>query len=168
MYGKENIVSNPYESPEAELTDPDAPRSFKYVGFWARVFASIVDSLWMMLLLFPILFAVFGMDYLDDLEKQNSALSWLLQFLLPAMVVLAFWVYRSATPGKMILKAVIVDAKTGGKPTKGNLVLRYVCYYISIIPFLLGLIWVAFDKKKQGFHDKIAGTVVIKYTGPGE
>jgi len=27
---------------------------------------------------------------------------------------------------------------------------------------LLGLVWVAFDRRKQGWHDKLAGTVVIR------
>jgi uncharacterized RDD family membrane protein YckC len=35
-------------------------------------------------------------------------------------------------------------------------------YVISIIPLFLGLIWVAFDAQKQGWHDKIAGTYVVK------
>ena len=39
---------------------------------------------------------------------------------------------------------------------------RYLGYYVSIIPFCMGLIWVAFDRRKQGWHDKLAGTVVIR------
>jgi uncharacterized RDD family membrane protein YckC len=39
---------------------------------------------------------------------------------------------------------------------------RYFAYFLSTIPLGLGLIWVAFDKRKQGWHDKLAGTVVIK------
>jgi len=57
---------------------------------------------------------------------------------------------------------VIVDAKTLGKPSFGKLVLRYIGYYVSTIPLLLGLIWVGIDKRKQGWHDKIAGTLVLK------
>ena len=39
--------------------------------------------------------------------------------------------------------------------------LRYLGYVISAIPLFLGFIWIAFDKQKQGFHDKIAGTFVV-------
>jgi uncharacterized RDD family membrane protein YckC len=39
---------------------------------------------------------------------------------------------------------------------------RYLGYYDSTIPFLLGLMWVGIDKRKQGWHDKLAGTVVIR------
>ncbi len=61
----------------------------------------------------------------------------------------------------MATKLTIVDAKTGKKPTLIQFVLRYVSYFLSCI-FFLGFIWIAFDKKKQGWHDKIAGTVVVK------
>ena len=59
-------------------------------------------------------------------------------------------------------KVKIVDAATGEKPTISQFTLRYLCYYVSSIPLFLGILWVGIDKRKQGWHDKIAGTVVIK------
>ena len=56
----------------------------------------------------------------------------------------------------------IVYANTFGHPPFGKLVLRYIGYYISLLPLMLGFFWVGWDKRKQGFHDKIAGTVVVK------
>jgi uncharacterized RDD family membrane protein YckC len=41
-------------------------------------------------------------------------------------------------------------------------VLRYVGFVISIIPLAIGLIWAGFDPRKQGWHDKIAGTYVVR------
>ncbi|MEO8407836.1 MAG: RDD family protein, partial [Oxalobacteraceae bacterium] len=35
-------------------------------------------------------------------------------------------------------------------------------YFVSALPFCLGLIWVGLDKRKQGWHDKLAGTVVVR------
>jgi len=68
----------------------------------------------------------------------------------------------------MAISAKIVDAQTGEKASTGQLVGRYFGYYISGIPLGLGIIWVAFDKRKQGWHDKLAGTVVVRMrkTGP--
>ena len=63
---------------------------------------------------------------------------------------------------KMLTKLTIVDAKTGKKPSKKQFILRYLGYFLSSFVFCLGFIWIAFDKKKQGWHDKIAGTVVVK------
>ncbi len=39
---------------------------------------------------------------------------------------------------------------------------RYLGYFASTIPLCLGFLWIAFDKRKQGWHDKLAGTVVIR------
>jgi uncharacterized RDD family membrane protein YckC len=43
-----------------------------------------------------------------------------------------------------------------------RLVIRLLCYFVSALPFYLGFLWAAFDRRKQGWHDKIAGTVVIQ------
>ena len=49
-----------------------------------------------------------------------------------------------------------------GLTTTGQLIGRYLAYYVSIIPLCLGLIWVGIDAKKHGFHDKLASTLVIR------
>ena len=87
-------------------------------------------------------------------------MDFLISWLLPAIAVIIFWICKSATPGKLITK--IIDQKSGGKLSIVQSLVRYFSYYISILPLFLGIIWVAFDKKKQGWHDKIAGTVVVK------
>jgi len=81
---------------------------------------------------------------------------------LPAIAVVLFWIYRQATPGKIAISARIVDARTGGKPSTKQLVVRYLGYYVSTVPLMLGILWVAFDPRKQGWHDKLAGTVVVR------
>ncbi len=83
-------------------------------------------------------------------------------FILTAIAVIVFWIYKSATPGKMIFGAKIVDARTGGPMTTGQCIGRYLGYYVSLFALCLGFLWVAFDPRKQGFHDKLAGTVVIR------
>jgi uncharacterized RDD family membrane protein YckC len=77
-------------------------------------------------------------------------------------VVLAFWSRAGATPGKMLLRMKIIDAETGRDATFGMLALRYLGYFVSMLPLYLGVLWVGWDKRKQGFHDKIAGTVVVR------
>jgi len=93
----------------------------------------------------------------------------LMNIVFPAVAIILFWVARSATPGKMLIRARIVDARTGGKPTTGQLIGRYLGYYVSTLPLFLGFIWIALDKRKQGWHDKLARTVVVyapKKSGP--
>ena len=73
-----------------------------------------------------------------------------------------FWQAKQGTPGKLLLSLRVVDATTGGSLGLGQSLLRYVGYIVSAVPFCLGFIWVGFDSKKQGWHDKIAGTVVVR------
>lgn len=53
-------------------------------------------------------------------------------------------------------------ARVGASLIDSVLIGRYLAYYVSLIPFGLGFIWVAFDGRKQGWHDKLAGTVVVR------
>lgn len=89
-------------------------------------------------------------------------MDFLLSWVFPAVAVVLFWVARQATPGKMAISAKIVDAISGNAPSTGQLIGRCLAYYLSTIPIGLGFIWVAFDKRKQGWHDKLAGTVVVR------
>jgi uncharacterized RDD family membrane protein YckC len=62
----------------------------------------------------------------------------------------------------MVLNLSIVDANTSNKSSIKQFIIRYIGYFISIAPVFLGIIWIGFDKRKQGWHDKLADTVVIK------
>ncbi len=95
---------------------------------------------------------------------------FLINWLLPAIAVVVFWIYRQATPGKIAIGARIVDADTGGKPSTRQLIVRYLGYYVSMLPLMAGIVWVAFDPRKQGWHDKLAGTVVVRsrHRGPAQ
>ncbi|MGH7186158.1 MAG: RDD family protein, partial [Pseudomonadota bacterium] len=72
------------------------------------------------------------------------------------------WAWRGQTVGMMPFNMQVVAVSDGKKIDVVRGVLRYVGIILSIIPLFLGLIWVAFDSRKQGWHDKIAGTVVIR------
>jgi uncharacterized RDD family membrane protein YckC len=139
-----------------------------YAGFWIRLLASIIDSILIMIFTIPIMRLLYGagmpaMHEMPGLDMSMPGLSGgLFSYVLPAVGVIIFWIYKSATPGKMVMKLKIVDAKTGEQPSTGQFIGRYLAYYVSIIPLFLGFIWVGFDKRKQGFHDKLAGTVVIR------
>ena len=134
----------------------------QYAGFWSRFFASILDSLIQAAVLVPVLFMLFGPGMFSDPQVSQTTLGYLVNYGLPILWTVLFWKYKSATPGKMLMGVALVDADTGATPPTGRLVLRYFAYIVSALPLLLGFIWVAFDKRKQGFHDKIARTVVIK------
>jgi uncharacterized RDD family membrane protein YckC len=134
----------------------------EYAGFWIRVGASIIDSILILIIIAPILTVIYGKEYWVSETFVQGTWDILLNYLLPAVAIVIFWIYRSATPGKMVLGLTIVDAQTGDKPTTGQFIGRYLGYYLSMIPLCLGFIWVGIDKRKQGWHDKLAGTVVIR------
>ena len=134
----------------------------EYAGFWIRVGASIIDSILILIIITPILMAIYGTNYWENDSLILGSWEVLLDYVFPAIAIIVFWIYKSATPGKIALKLTIVDAKTGGKISTGQCIGRYFSYYVSTLPLFLGLIWVAFDKRKQGWHDKLAGTVVIR------
>jgi len=141
----------------------------EYVGFWARVGACLIDTVLAMLIIVPLSLAVYGTSYFSfsNTELVSGPADVLISWVLPAVAVVLFWIYRQATPGKMAISARVVDAKTGGTLGVGQSIVRYLGYFVSTIPLGLGLLWVAFDPKKQGWHDKIAGTVVVRERGAG-
>ncbi|MBC7620480.1 MAG: RDD family protein, partial [Candidatus Saccharibacteria bacterium] len=120
------------------------------------------DSFLVCLIIYPVLTAVYGFAYWDSSSFVQGPVDFLLSWVAPAAAIVLFWIYRQATPGKIAIGAHIVDAMTGGKPSTRQLLIRYVGYYVSTIPLFLGMIWVAFDPRKQGWHDKMAGTVVVR------
>ena len=137
----------------------------EYVGFWARVGAALIDTVVLLVVISPPLVAIYGWDYYtaDGLVKGPADV--LISWVLPAVACIWLWHKLRATPGKMLIGAEVVDADTGCAMSLGQSVIRYLGYFVSIIPLGLGLMWVAFDPRKQGWHDKIANTVVVRKKG---
>ena len=136
--------------------------SFEYVGFWPRFGTSIIDSIIIIAITFPILYLIYGGDYFDFEESVQGIPDFIISYLFPLVATILFWIYKCATPGKIALSVKIVDAKTGNNPTVSQSIIRYVGYCVSLIPFGFGFLCIAWDSKKQGWHDKMAGTVVIR------
>jgi len=150
-------------------TAAGSPAAVRYVGFWARCLASLIDTILVCCIIAPLAYAFDSHSDirapsfdLSDLFQETSLMSVTINWVLPAVAILAFWFARGATPGKMAIRAEIVDAETLGPPARSKLVARYLGYYVSTLVLLLGFLWIAFDRRKQGWHDKIAGTVVIR------
>lgn len=142
--------------------------NWEYAGFWARVGAMLIDAVLLALISLPLLLLIYGEEYLDSTDFIAGPADFVISWVFPAIAIIVFWAYKSATPGKMVVHAKIVDEKSGKPPSVGQCIGRYFAYIISTIPLGLGYLWVAFDKKKQGWHDKLAGTVVIKPINPTE
>ncbi|MDR2033103.1 MAG: RDD family protein [Helicobacteraceae bacterium] len=142
---------------------PQQPQA-EYVGFWARLIAYIADGVLLTAIMFVLSFLLRTIGFFDSFtERDFEAFSNIAGFIVSIIYTLGFWASKQATPGKMAFKAKIVDATTLGEPSGGQLIGRYLAYIISAIPLCLGFLWVAFDDKKRGWHDMLAGTLVITH-----
>ena len=135
---------------------------YEYVGFWARAWASVIDSVLVCVIVYPVLTMIYGREYFSSTSLIKGPADFLLQWVLPAVAIIVFWIARQATPGKMAIRAKIVDADTGAPMTRAQAIGRYLGYYVSILGLGFGFFWVGWDKRKQGWHDKLAGTVVVR------
>ena len=144
--------------------------NWHYAGFWSRAGATIIDSVLLLVVTAPILISIYGVDYYDlDIDPDapirpivQGPADFAVSFVLPAIAIILFWMRWQATPGKMVISARVVDARTGGNPSTAQCIGRYLAYFPSALMLGIGFLWVAFDKRKQGWHDKLAGTVVIR------
>jgi uncharacterized RDD family membrane protein YckC len=132
----------------------------QYVGFWVRVAASLVDTIALVAITSLLGYAVFGTAYDSGLSGGWGDL--LISLVLPAALVIGLWSRLQSTPGKMIFKARIVDADTGAEPGAGQWLLRYAGYFVSTLGLCIGFFWIGIDPRKQGWHDKMANTVVVR------
>ncbi|HOK06359.1 MAG TPA: RDD family protein [Syntrophales bacterium] len=147
-------------------------RGEEYGGFWRRAAAALVDQVVLNLFYFCIFVVLFGALYLgallevaayDPFETTDGAL--VIYQGLSVLANGAYFVYfhgsRGQTPGKILLGLRVVPVG-GERMTYGIAFLRWVGYLVSALFLFLGYLWVAFDGRKQGWHDKIAGTYVVR------
>lgn len=134
----------------------------EYAGFWIRVGATLIDCIVMFIVIGIPLTFIYGSEYWIDEQLLKGFWDLVLGYILPVVATILFWRHYLGTPGKMATNLRVVDAKTGYRLSLSQAIARYFGYIISILPLGLGFIWIGLDKKKQGWHDKLAGTVVIR------
>jgi uncharacterized RDD family membrane protein YckC len=152
--------------------------TYKFAGFWRRFVAYAIDG-FIVSIVFIILAVISGIAFFAGaMSGTNSA--WIRTMTDPeclgsigiavagfyTLLFIAYFTYflglNGRTPGKKLLGLQVVSVE--GRPISfGTAFLRSVGYLVSSLLFSipLGYIWAAFDKRKQAWHDKIAGTVVI-------
>lgn len=133
-----------------------------YAGFWRRFLASSIDGAIMVLFGIGLSFSLGGNYFSSDTQSAPQVVSSVLNFLFSTLYSVFFWVNQEgATPGKKLLAIKVIKAD-GGSISYGTAVIRELSYLVSLVPLGLGYLWVAWDKNKQGWHDKLAGTYVVK------
>lgn len=147
---------------DAITRDTGYADGLEYAGFWIRFGATLIDTILLMFVTTPLLIWIYGWSYVGDGRLIHGPAEIWITWIAPAVATVLFWRLWQATPGKAMLSLRVVDAESGKTLSIGQSVVRYLCYIISALPLCLGFIWVAFDRRKQGWHDKIAQTVVVR------
>jgi uncharacterized RDD family membrane protein YckC len=128
------------------------PKEFalEYAGFWIRLGAGVIDLL------------ILGSFTAVPAYFFSSPAIWMpTGFVVSIVYWMGFWIWRGQTPGKMAVGVKVI--RTDSSPVKWQCaVRRCLGYFVSTLTLFLGFIWVAFDGRKQGVHDKIADTYVVK------
>ena len=159
---------------------PGPAPGLRYAGFWIRFLAYFVDSLILEVPLGVIFFLVVGAavgstactpvstqfgTVCSGLSATTSGLIPLLFLGLLVVTGVYFvvcWSRFGRTPGQRLCGLRVVDAATGGQITTSRAVGRFLGLIVSSWVLEIGLIWAAFDAQKQGWHDKMASTFVVR------
>jgi len=73
-----------------------------------------------------------------------------------------FWMRGGQTPGMKPFRLYVVRDRDGGPVSGGAAALRLLGYWVNSLALYLGFAWILIDKRRRGWHDLIAGTVVIQ------
>jgi uncharacterized RDD family membrane protein YckC len=151
-----------------------------YAGFWIRLVARLVDGL-LLGIPFVVLFGIFAVAAgvfansasSSNQASQNAAAAavfgggFLLLYLFASAVQIGYWIYfwgsSGATLGMRLLHLRVVDANTGAPIGYARATVRFLMSIVNTWACYIGWIWVAFDPRKQGWHDKVANSVVLQY-----
>lgn len=155
------------------------PGHHPFAGFWSRAAARMIDLL--------IIIAAFNLIYLIDRLGSDAGLwtgmgldegsptgaGFAMANVLRGLFFLAFpvfyYVYLHATYGqtfgKMAMKIKVVN-EDGTPLDYRKAFLRWLGYFLCDLTFYIGYLWAAFDPRKQGLHDKVCKTVVVRTDVP--
>src|SRR4051812_41235330 len=148
----------------AAAMPPTTDTQVAYAGFWIRVGAWIIDAIALGILT-TALAPLFGGGTPVVINGNQIGVNYGaggFGTLFGLVYFVGLWTWRGQTIGMMPFRLFVVGIQDGAKPDIVRAFLRYVGLVISFLVILLGVIWVAFDARKQGWHDKLANTVVIR------
>jgi uncharacterized RDD family membrane protein YckC len=113
-------------------------------GFWIRMLALSLDALLVGLLMLLLIHGSFG-----------------LFLILLAAYGVVMWSVRGSTVGGIICNLALIK-QDGHEVDWGTAAIRALGAFVSFVVIGLGFIWIAIDPEKRSWHDKIAGTIVVR------
>jgi uncharacterized RDD family membrane protein YckC len=144
----------------------NSAQTIKVVGFGRRLAASLLDGLFLGFLTFLLVTALGFVALFIGIFRPEQIIPFdtliiIVSAIFSLVYYVTYWSKSGQTLGKTMLGLRVVD-RAGSPPSTGKAILRFVGYLISAAVFSLGFVWIAFDQKRQGWHDKIAGTYVVE------
>jgi uncharacterized RDD family membrane protein YckC len=162
---------------------PEGPR---YGDMYERSLAAAIDLTLIFMLLKDVLFyplshfiysfgnqaefnamprdVTFGQFMQVAWETQMAQL-WLLnasaQLLVIGFFMVGFQITYATTPGKWLLGLKVVRHDSDAPVGPWRYIVRFFAYCVACLPLMLGMFWAMFNKERRGWHDYIAGTMVI-------
>jgi len=119
---------------------PISEAGYAKAGFWIRMAALLID-----VILVGIIFHHMSVLFMPAIAAYGAVL----------------WKFKGATIGGIVFGLKVV--RSDGRPMEWvTAVVRALACYLSLVCIGLGFLWIAFDPEKRGWHDKIAGTVVVR------
>lgn len=147
------------------LAEPVAATALPKAGFWIRLVAAVVDATLitaLQLILGTVLIAAALMLTDEGGRGLGLFIAWSFGPALGVAYYVGFTGYCGQTPGKLALRVKVIGTD-GGDIGYGRALLREVPgKFLSALLFGLGYLMIAFDGQKQGLHDKLVDTYVIK------
>lgn len=129
-----------------------------------RLVAYILDSLILVAIVFVGLLVLVPIGFAGG--RGTGGAAFLVFFVLLLLVFIGyfpfFWARGGQTPGMKPFRLYVVRDSDGGPIGGGQAFLRLLGYWVNGIAFYIGFIWVFVDARRRGWHDLIAGTLVVK------
>jgi uncharacterized RDD family membrane protein YckC len=151
----------------SQLEREDAPivnGTSVYAGFWRRLAAVLIDGLLVGAIIAPLVMAFGeGETYAEAVRSTSGSsiqtvITWLYYALMESSA-------KQATVGKLVLGILVTDLE-GRRIGFGRATGRHFAKILSALILGIGFLMVAFTERKQGLHDMVAGTLVIRGKAP--
>lgn len=141
----------------------------EYAGFWRRLGAFMIDALivgsmnWVLTSPWRWIFSFFrpwhSEGWLSPVFYHDPFFG--ITVVIAAIYCVVFWHWRGQTPGKILMNIKVLK-EDGTHLTLSGAIVRFLGYFVCFLTLGIGFIVLAFDERRQGLHDKIALTVVVK------
>lgn len=141
--GEPRAHIGPAAAATAAPASPPATAALPRAGFWIRMAALLIDAI------------IIGIVF--------SALHSAEGIFLPALAAYGaiMWKLKGTTIGGILCNLQVVRLD-GRELDWGTAIVRALSCFLSLAVAGLGFLWIVFDNERQSWHDKIAGTVVVR------